>query len=132
MALEIAGELHLDIEETRRLRHQMMHPNQDVLNRRDAFLAELDNFDILFTDGEIEVDCPDLCLPVLDMEIYDVDQSITPITESESVHIFHDQEIPQAVIDELFAMSNAAVKAVFSQPKMHTFNSDDSCMSDAA
>lgn len=56
-------DLVLDKEETIRFVYNMMHPNTEMLRRRDAFLSKLDDVKIEYCDGGIVADCPDISLP---------------------------------------------------------------------
>ena len=60
MAKEINGALCLNAEEWRALMHNLLHPDEEVTRRRNAFLAELDSLEIEYKDGCVIINCPDL------------------------------------------------------------------------
>lgn len=60
MAKEINGTLYLNAEESRTLIHNLLHPDEEVMRRRDAFFRECDKLEIEYNDGCVIVNCPDL------------------------------------------------------------------------
>lgn len=63
MAKEIGGVLYLDAEESRRFMYNMIHPDEEVMQRRDEFFAEIDKLDIRrLDDGTVVLTSPDITL----------------------------------------------------------------------
>lgn len=61
MAKQIDGTLYLNKEESIALMHNLTHPNEEALRRRDEFLKEIDKLDIQhLPDGTVVIDCPDI------------------------------------------------------------------------
>ena len=114
MAIEIAGELVLTSEETQVFIHNLMHPNTASLNRRDAFLSELQGINISFEAGELVADCPDISLPAFDFEFYDEHQLANGKTFS------YVKNSPQDAIDEFFKISQGFISNP--QNSSHTHN----------
>ena len=60
MAKEIGGTLYLNKEETASFLNNLLHPDEEAIERRNAFLAECDKLIIEHKDGYTVISCPDI------------------------------------------------------------------------
>jgi len=54
--------MKLSKEATERLRYNLLHPDKEVLEKRDKFLASVNQTIIKNDDESFTIDCPDLDL----------------------------------------------------------------------
>lgn len=63
MAKEIGGTLYLNKEESIALIRNLMHPDEEVVRRRNEFFKEIDKLDIQhLPDGTVIINAPDITL----------------------------------------------------------------------
>lgn len=61
MSKQIGGTLYLNKEESAALIRNLMHPDEEVMRRRNEFFKEIDKLVIKhLPDGSVEIDCPDI------------------------------------------------------------------------
>lgn len=57
------SELVLNSNESINFINNLLHPNPDTLQRGRDFLSALDQIEVIFHDGVITAECPDITLP---------------------------------------------------------------------
>lgn len=62
MAKELGGTLYLNKEETAAFLDNLLHPDEEAIKRRNAFLAECDKLIIEQKDGSTVIHCPDITI----------------------------------------------------------------------
>ena len=68
----IHEDLYLNREASMNLLRNLMHPNEADLRKLEDLLDEIDAMGIVYNDdGGFEIDCPDICLPDPEFDMYE-------------------------------------------------------------